>query len=107
MPRKRAYPQTRDGDWAYPTMPISFVSCCDCGLVHKHVIQITSDDFRVRDGRTKKWRYGRRVRIKVSRDYRKTAQNRRSKFKRGELYKTRDGWYVMAVPINARRRKSK
>ena len=111
--KKRTYPESADGSWQYPTMRVaSFVSCCDCGLVHKHIIQITPDDFAVRDGRTKKWRYGRRVRIKVSRDYRKTAQNRRGKFSRGELYRTRDGWYVAALPINVRtmtkrKRKSK
>jgi len=82
----------------------SFASCCDCGLVHKYIIQITSDDFAVRDGRTKKWRYGRRVRMKVSRDYRKTAQVRRGMAKRKELFTTRDGWYVLALPIRASRK---
>ena len=84
----------------------SFARCCDCGLVHKHIIQITPDDFAVRDGRTKKWRYGRRVRIKVARDYRATAQSRRAMARRKEIYTTRDGWYVVAFPINQRKRKS-
>lgn len=106
MAKKRAYPQSKDGAWQYPTMPLSFVSCCDCGLVHRHFIQITPDDFAVRDS-TGKWRYGRRVRMKVSRDYRKTAQNRRGMVKRGELYKTKDGWYVAAFPISQRKRKKK
>ena len=104
MPKKRAYKQSEDGSWQYPLMRVaSFVSCCDCGLVHKHIIQIPPDDWLVRDGRTKKWRRGRRVRIKVSRDYRKTAANRKAKFKRGELYRTSDGWYVLAMPVKAGR----
>lgn len=98
----RTYPQSEDGSWQYPMMRVeSFVSCCDCGLVHKNIIQITPSDFAVRDGK-KRWRYGRRVRIKVSRDYRKTAQNRRAKVRRKELFVTRDGWYVAAFPINVR-----
>lgn len=103
MSRRRAYAPSQDGSHQYPMMPVSFVGCCDCGLVHKHIIRIMPDDFAVRDGRTKKWRYGRRVRITVSRDERKTAQNRRAKLKRGELYKTSDGWYVAAFPINRRK----
>ena len=102
---KPAYKQSKDGSWQYPMMRVaSFASCCDCGLVHRHIIQITPDNFAVRDGRTKKWRYGRRVRVKVSRDYRKTAQVRRGMAKRGELFKTRDGWYVLALPIRASRK---
>jgi hypothetical protein len=108
MPRRKTYKQSEDGDWQYPTMrEASFVSCCDCGLVHKNIIEITPDNFAVRDSKGK-WRYGRRVRIKVSRDYRKTAQVRRGKSRRKELYVTRDGWYVAAFPINvSKRRKSK
>src|SRR5579864_6260886 len=56
--RKDGYKQSKDGDWQYPVMRVpSFVSCCDCGLVHKHIIQITPDDFLVRDSRGK-WRRG-------------------------------------------------
>jgi hypothetical protein len=107
---KPAYKPTKDGSWQYPTMRIaSFVSCCDCGLVHRQIIQITPDDFAVRarvpGSKKRKWRYGRRVRIKVSRDYRKTAQVRRGMAKRKELYTTSDGWYVLPLPINARKRK--
>jgi hypothetical protein len=108
MPKRRTYPESGDGDWQYPTLRgESFVSCCDCGLVHKHIITITPDDFAVRDGRTGKWRYGRRVRIKVARDYRKTAQNRRTKVRRKELFTTRDGWYIAAFPINVRKHKKR
>jgi len=106
---KRAYKQSEDGGTQYPTMPISFTACCYCGLVHRHVIHIMPDDFAVRDSKGK-WRYGRRVRIKISRDYRKTAQVRRAKLRRGEIFKTSDGWYVAAFPINIRKmqqRKSK
>ena len=46
---KPAYKQGVDGKWLYPTMPVAFVSCCDCG----------PDDFAVRDSK-RKWRYGRR-----------------------------------------------
>jgi hypothetical protein len=99
--KKREYKQSYDGDYQYPTLRRpSFVSCCDCGLVHKHIITITPDDFLIRDGRTKKWRRGRRVRIKVSRDQRKTASNRREMFRRKELFKTKDGWYIVAVPVS-------
>lgn len=102
---KPAYPQGEDGKWAYPTMPVSFVSCCDCGLVHKHFYQITPDDFAVRDGRTKKWRYGRRIRVKVSRDPRKTAQVRRGMVKRGELYADpRRNIYVQVFTISQKKR---
>jgi|SRR5579864_1799950 len=102
--RKDGYKQSKDGDWQYPVMRVpSFVSCCDCGLVHKHIIQITPDDFLVRDSRGK-WRRGRRVRIKVSRDYRRTAQIRRGKARRKELYTTKDGWYVAAFAINVRKK---
>ncbi len=90
---KRAYKPSLDGSVQYPTLPVSFVSCCDCGLVHKHVIRIMPDDFAVRDSKGK-WRYGRRVRIRVSRDYRKTAANRREKIRRGELLVTKDGCYI-------------
>lgn len=107
MPKKRRksdYHQSIDGEWQYPFMRVpSFVSCCGCGLVHRHIIQITPDDSLTRDARTKKWRRGRRVRIKVSRDNRKTAQKRRGMAKRKELYKTSDGWYVAAFPINVRK----
>jgi hypothetical protein len=103
MPKKKSgYPQTIDGTWQYPTMPVSFVSCCDCGLVHKHVYQITPDDFAVRDSKGK-WRYGRRIRVKVSRDRRKTAQIRRGLVGQKKLFKTRDGWYVAAFPVIDRR----
>lgn len=106
--RKSDYHQSIDGDWQYPFMRVpSFVSCCDCGLVHRHIIQITPDDSLTRDARTKKWRRGRRVRIKVSRDYRKTAQRRRGMLKRGELYKTADGWYIAPFPINVRKMKKR
>lgn len=109
MPRKRKpeYPPSEDGSWQYPTMRVaSFVSCCDCGLVHRQIIQITPDGFAVRDDKGR-WRYGRRVRIKVSRDYRKTAQNRRAKLKRKELYSTSDGWYIAPFPINVRKLKKR
>lgn len=98
MAKKPAYPQSKDDEWQYPTMPVSFVSCCDCGLVHKHVYQITPDDFAVRDSKGK-WRYGRRIRVRVSRDRRKTAQLRRGMLGRKKLFKTRDGWYVVALPV--------
>jgi hypothetical protein len=105
--KKPAYPQGKDGDWHYPTMPVSFVSCCDCGLVHKHVYQITPDDFAVRDSKGK-WRYGRRVRVKVSRDYRKTAQVRRGMVKRKELYADpRRNIYLQVFTISQRKRRKR
>ena|ERR1700726_2172606 len=104
---KPEYKQSLDGSWQYPTMPVSFQSCCDCGLVHRLFIQITPDDFAVRKripgSKKRRWIYGRRVRIKVARDYRKTAQVRRGMAKRKEIYTTRDGWYVVALPINIRK----
>ena len=104
---KPAYKQAKDGEWQYPTLPFSFASCCDCGLVHKYIYQITPDDFAVRDSRTKKWRYGRRVRIKVSRDYRKTAQVRRGMAKRKEIYvDSKRNIYVQVFTISERRRKA-
>lgn len=104
---KPAYPQGEDGKWSYPTMPVSFVSCCDCGLVHKHVYQITPDDFAVRDSKGK-WRYGRRVRVKVSRDYRKTAQVRRGMVKRKELYADpRRNIYLQVFTISQRKRRKR
>jgi hypothetical protein len=104
---KPAYPQGKDGKWCYPTMPVSFVSCCDCGLVHKHIYQITPDDFAVRDSKGR-WRYGRRVRVKVSRDYRKTAQVRRGMVKRKELYADpRRNIYVQLFTIRQKKRKRK
>ena len=108
MPKKKSgYPQTIDGTWQYPTMPVSFVSCCDCGLVHKHVYQITPDDFAVRDSKGK-WRYGRRIRVKVSRDYRKTAQVRRGRAKRKEIYaEPKSNTYVVFFPIRQKMRKRK
>ena len=107
MAKKPAYPQGKDGDWHYPTMPVSFVSCCDCGLVHKHVYQITPDDFAVRDSKGK-WRYGRRVRVKVSRDYRKTAQVRRGMVKRKELYADpRRNIYLQVFTISQRKRRKR
>jgi len=105
--KKPAYPQGKDGDWHYPTMPVSFVSCCDCGLVHKHVYQITPDDFAVRDSKGK-WRYGRRVRVKTSRDYRKTAQLRRGMVKRKELYADpRRNIYLQVFTISQRKRRKR
>ena len=102
---KPGYLKTLDGTWQYPTMPVSFVSCCDCGLVHRHVYQITPDDFAVRDSK-KKWRYGRRVRMKVSRDYRKTAQVRRGMSKRKEIFaEPKSNMYVVFFPINQRRKR--
>ena len=107
MAKKPAYPQGKDGDWHYPTMPVSFVSCCDCGLVHKHVYQITPDDFAVRDSKGK-WRYGRRVRVKTSRDYRKTAQLRRGMVKRKELYADpRRNIYLQVFTISQRKRRKR
>lgn len=107
MPKKPAYPQGKDGQWHYPTMSVSFVSCCDCGLVHKHVYQITPDDFAVRDSKGK-WRYGRRVRVKVSRDYRKTAQVRRGMVKRKELYADpRRNIYLQVFTISQRKRRKR
>ena len=104
---KPAYPKGIDGKWFYPTMPVSFVSCCDCGLVHKHVYQITPDDFAVRNSKGK-WRYGRRVRVKVSRDYRKTAQVRRGMVKRKEIYADpKRNIYVLVFTISQKKRKRK
>jgi hypothetical protein len=104
---KLAYPKSKPGEWEYPTMPFSFASCCDCGLVHRYQYQITPDDFAVRS--KGKWRYGRRVRIKVSRDYRKTAQVRRGMVKRKELYEAwyedrRRNTYVQIFTISQRKR---
>lgn len=102
MGRKRSYKQAHEGEWQYPAMDgQSFVACCDCGLVHRYLYQITPDNFAVRNSHGK-WRYGRRIRIKGYRDDRKTAQNRRGMFGRKEIYRTSDGWYVAALPIRKR-----
>ena len=104
---KPAYKQGVDVKRQYPTMPVSFVSCCDCGLVHKHVYQITPDDFAVRDSK-RKWRYGRRIRVKVSRDYHKTAQVRRGMVKRKELFVVRRrNIYLQVFTINQHKRRKK
>lgn len=107
MARRKEYPQSTPGKWYYPTLPVSFTACCDCGLVHKHIIQLTPDDFAVRDSKGK-WRYGRRVRIKVWRDERKTAQVRRGMVKRKELYADpKRNIYVQVFTISQRKRRKR
>jgi hypothetical protein len=108
MPKRPAYPKSTPGKWNYPTLPVAYEACCDCGLVHKFQYQITPDDFAVRD-KNGKWRYGRRIRIKVWRDERKTAQVRRGMVKAKELYADpKRNIYVQVFTINrSKRRKRK
>lgn len=107
MPKKFGYPKSEEGAWQYPTLPFSFVACCDCGLVHKYIYQITPDDFAVRDSK-RKWRYGRRIRVKAYRDQRKTAQVRRGMVRRKEIYADpKRNIYVQVFTISQQKRKRK
>jgi hypothetical protein len=107
LSKKFAYPKAEEGKWQYPTMPFSFVSCCDCGLVHKYIYQVTPDNFAVRDSKGK-WRYGRRIRVKGYRDYRKTAQVRRGMVRRKELYTDpKRNIHVAVFTINQRKQKKR
>jgi len=86
------YKHGTGGKWFQLSLPphCNRFACCDCGLTHEYEFKI------VPTTRGK----GLTIWCRIKRADRATATVRR--FKK-ELYRTRDGWYVVAFPI---RRKS-
>jgi Fe2+ or Zn2+ uptake regulation protein len=79
MPRMKKMHANRDGwsEWAWPTMKLYRMGCCDCGLVHDiefKVVRVTNRRGALNTGVEVK---GHRVLFRARRNKRSTAQVRR------------------------------
>jgi hypothetical protein len=89
-----SYQSPKEGEWVQCSRPPfeNFDSCCGCGLVHRYEYKLVPV---TRGKGLTLWR-------RIFLDNRRTAQIRRSRLKSKEIYKTSDGWYIAAFPINER-----